>query len=274
MLLFTDSRSRCPRRSARQNQSFVLGSFVLFSFDMVAFFTTKAECAWCGVPRAVLTLKDSPQGPPTATNCQPPTKPVVCCSKALSVGGGGHLGNWGVVGGGGHLGVIQGVLCGSLVVLDGHLGHEASDTGLAYAPVSQAHGHHHTQFNVLPCCTAAQTSSVPTVDSHAPLWVAFECALAVPVSSLPPPSHSAGKSLTSRSAGLSLCLRISSSSPSQGGLSYSSPSQGGFSSSSPSPQVFLCPSHPCVCASSYPPHLLVGTTQAYRRSHSGVLSNV
>ena len=35
-------------------------------------------------------------------------------------------------------------------------GHEATDTGLAYAPVSQAHGHHHTQFNVLPCCTAAQ----------------------------------------------------------------------------------------------------------------------
>ena len=40
--------------------------------------------------------------------------------------------------------------------------HEATDTGLAYAPVSQAHGHHHTQFNVLPCSTAAQTSSVPT----------------------------------------------------------------------------------------------------------------
>ena len=39
-------------------------------------------------------------------------------------------------------------------------GHEATDTGLAYAPLSQAHGHHHTQFNVLPCCTAAQTKSV------------------------------------------------------------------------------------------------------------------
>ena len=25
-------------------------------------------------------------------------------------------------------------------------GHEATDTGLAYAPVSQEHGHHHTQF--------------------------------------------------------------------------------------------------------------------------------
>ena len=58
-------------------------------------------------------------------------------------------------------------------------GHEATDIGLAYAPVSEAHGHHHTQFNVLPCCTAAQTSSVLTVDSHAPLRVAFECALAV-----------------------------------------------------------------------------------------------
>ena len=58
-------------------------------------------------------------------------------------------------------------------------GHEATDTGLAYAPVSQAHGHHHTQFNVLSCCTAVHTSSVPTVDSHAPLRVAFEWALAV-----------------------------------------------------------------------------------------------
>ena len=26
----------------------------------------------------------------------------------------------------------------------GVVGHEATDTGLAYAPVSQAHGHHHT----------------------------------------------------------------------------------------------------------------------------------
>ena len=53
-------------------------------------------------------------------------------------------------------------------------GHEATDTGLAYAPVSQAHGHHHTQFNVLPCCTAAQTSSVPSVALHSPLQVAIE----------------------------------------------------------------------------------------------------
>ena len=52
-------------------------------------------------------------------------------------------------------------------------GHEATDTGLAYAPVSQAHGHHHTQFNVLPCCTAAQTSSVPIVALRLPLQVAI-----------------------------------------------------------------------------------------------------
>ena len=50
---------------------------------------------------------------------------------------------------------------------------------------------------------------------------------------------------------LSLC--VSSSSPSQGGLSYSAPSQGGFSSSSPSPQLSLCPSLPCVSTSSNPP---------------------
>ena len=54
------------------------------------------------------------------------------------------------------------------------LGHEATDTGLAYAPVSQAHGHHHTQFNVLPCCTAAQTRSVPNVALRLPLQVAIE----------------------------------------------------------------------------------------------------
>ena len=43
-----------------------------------------------------------------------------------------------------------------------------------------------TQFSVLPCCTTAQTSSVPP-------QVAFDCALAyIWVSSHPPPSHSAG----------------------------------------------------------------------------------
>ena len=39
-------------------------------------------------------------------------------------------------------------------------GHEATDTGLAYAPVSQAHGHNHI-VQCISRCTAAQTSSVP-----------------------------------------------------------------------------------------------------------------
>ena len=39
-------------------------------------------------------------------------------------------------------------------------GHEATETGLAYAPVSQAHGHNHI-VQCVSCCTAAQTSSVP-----------------------------------------------------------------------------------------------------------------
>ena len=39
-----------------------------------------------------------------------------------------------------------------------------------------------TQFNVLPCCTAAQTSSVP-------LQVAFDCALAVCTSGSPRTHH-------------------------------------------------------------------------------------
>ena len=33
-------------------------------------------------------------------------------------------------------------------------GHEATETGLAYAPVSQAHGHNHI-VQCYPCCTAA-----------------------------------------------------------------------------------------------------------------------
>ena len=79
-----------------------------------------------------------------------------------------------------------------------------------------------TQFNVLPCCTAAQTSLVP-------LRVAFECALAVwasghlgqlapttlPQCRLAWYSRSAGLSLTDLSlcGPLSLSLRVSSSSP-------------------------------------------------------------
>ena len=55
------------------------------------------------------------------------------------------------------------------------VGHEATDTGLAYAPVSQAHGHHHTQFNVLPCCTAAQTRS----DHRVCVWGGWHKALVV-----------------------------------------------------------------------------------------------
>ena len=50
-------------------------------------------------------------------------------------------------------------------------GHEATETGLAYAPVSQAHGHNH----IVQCfsrCTAAQAVSVP----H---QVVADCALAL-----------------------------------------------------------------------------------------------
>ena len=50
-------------------------------------------------------------------------------------------------------------------------GHEATEPGLAYAPVSQAHGHNHI-VQCFSCCTAAQTSSVP----H---QVVAECALAL-----------------------------------------------------------------------------------------------
>ena len=41
-------------------------------------------------------------------------------------------------------------------------GHEATDTGLAYAPVSQAHGHHHTvQCFALPHCSADHFCTTP-----------------------------------------------------------------------------------------------------------------
>ena len=52
-------------------------------------------------------------------------------------------------------------------------GHEAKDTGLAY---NLCHRRMviTTQFSVLPCCTAAQTSSVP-------LQVAADCALALAI---------------------------------------------------------------------------------------------
>ena len=78
---------------------------------------------------------------------------------------------------------------GEDVVVDEADGHEATDARLANAPVSLAHGHHHTQFNVLPCCSAARTSSVPTLDSHAPLRVAFECAVGVWASGSPRSHH-------------------------------------------------------------------------------------
>ena len=41
-----------------------------------------------------------------------------------------------------------------------HEGPCATDTGLRHAPVTQAYGHsHNSQYTVLPCCTAAQTSA-------------------------------------------------------------------------------------------------------------------
>ena len=36
----------------------------------------------------------------------------------------------------------------------GRRGHEATETGLAYAPVSQAHGHNHI-VQCFACCTVA-----------------------------------------------------------------------------------------------------------------------
>ena len=60
-----------------------------------------------------------------------------------------------------HVGSVEKGLGLILVCMRGSsLGHEATDTGLAYAPVSQAHGHNHIVQSISRC-TAAQTSSVP-----------------------------------------------------------------------------------------------------------------
>ena len=50
-----------------------------------------------------------------------------------------------------------------------HMGHEATDTGLAYAPVSQAHGHHHTQFNVSPSGGGGGHEATDTGLAYAPV---------------------------------------------------------------------------------------------------------
>ena len=106
-------------------------------------------------------------------------------------------------------------------------GHEATDTGLAYAPVSQAHGHHHTfawamrqrilgsntplchrrmvtttQFSVLPCCTAAQTSFVPLQEAFDGAFALAICTSGSPGTNHPPTVPVTGLVSNPRSAGL------------------------------------------------------------------------
>ena len=68
-------------------------------------------------------------------------------------------------------------------------GHEATDIGLAYAPVSQAHGNHHiVQCFSLLHCSADQFCTTP-----GGCWLCFGLGhLYFEVSSHPPPSHGAG----------------------------------------------------------------------------------
>ena len=52
--------------------------------------------------------------------------------------------------------------CATVLGAVGGGGHEATDTGLAYAPVSQAHGHHHSvQCFALLHCSADQFRTTP-----------------------------------------------------------------------------------------------------------------
>ena len=46
------------------------------------------------------------------------------------------------------------VRCAGILIFLLLWGHEATETGLAYAPVSQAHGHNHI-VQCFACCTAA-----------------------------------------------------------------------------------------------------------------------
>ena len=112
-----------------------------------------------------------------------------------------------------------------------------------------------TTLSSMFCLAALHTRSVPTVASHPPLQVAIEYSFGC-LGQLAPTTLPQRRLVSNLSLCGPLSLCVSSSSPSQGGLSYSSPSQGGFSSSSPSPQVALRPSLPCVSASSYPPFCL------------------
>ena len=54
------------------------------------------------------------------------------------------------------------------------VGHEATETGFAYAPVSQAHGHNHI-VQCYACCTAVHCS----VDQFCTNQVVADCALAL-----------------------------------------------------------------------------------------------
>ena len=55
-----------------------------------------------------------------------------------------------------------GGLCAVCMCVQGAMGHEATDTGFAYAPVSQAHGHHHSvQCFALLHCSADQFCTTP-----------------------------------------------------------------------------------------------------------------
>ena len=50
-------------------------------------------------------------------------------------------------------GVLWSAVVGDVLWCDVLCGHEATDTGLAYAPVSQAHGHNHIVQCFSRCCT-------------------------------------------------------------------------------------------------------------------------
>ena len=70
----------------------------------------------------------------------------VCVGRAHTGQGGGHAGS--------RPGLVLGTAgAAGCVLVPQWQGHEATDTGLAYAPVSQAHGHHHIGqcFSLLHC---------------------------------------------------------------------------------------------------------------------------
>ena len=93
------------------------------------------------------TPSDTALGPRVDKWCTPEMRGISRCFE-------GEPAWLGTVGSGWSVGCGVDYCCGRFCGASSWDGHEATDTGLAYAPVSQAHGHHH----VVLCCALLHSS--------------------------------------------------------------------------------------------------------------------